>query len=78
MDKMDTMKIVGQVASVLVIVGALNWLLIGSLNLNIVQKTVGDKKDETKQGVLERAVYILVGLSAVYLVYQKYMMKEQL
>jgi uncharacterized membrane protein YuzA (DUF378 family) len=78
MDKMDTMKIVGQVASVLVIVGALNWLLIGSLNLNIVQKTVGDKKDETKQSVLERAVYILVGLSAVYLVYQKYMMKEQL
>ena len=78
MDTMDTMKIVGQVASVLVIVGALNWLLVGGLNVNLVQKTVGDKDDETKKSVLERAVYILVGLSAVYLVYQKYMMKQEL
>lgn len=76
MDKMDPMKILVQVASVLVIVGALNWLLVGLLEFNLVQKTVGDK-DKDKMSVLERAVYILVGLSAVYLVANKYMMKQQ-
>ncbi len=75
MDKMDPMKILLQVTSVLVIVGALNWLLVGALDFNLVQKTVGDK-DKTKMSVLERAVYILVGLSAVYLVANKYMMKQ--
>lgn len=76
MDKMDPMKILVQVATVLVIVGALNWLLVGALDFNLVQKTVGDK-DKAKMSVLERAVYILVGLSAVYLVSNKYMMKKE-
>jgi uncharacterized membrane protein YuzA (DUF378 family) len=76
MDKQDPMKILLQVAGVLVIVGALNWLLVGALDFNLVQKTVGDKDDETKLSVLERAVYVLVGLSAVLIVGNKYMMKQ--
>lgn len=78
MDTFDTsriMRLVGEVATVLVIVGALNWLLVGTLNFNLVQKTVGDKDDETKKTALERTVYILVGLSAVYIVYSKYIKK---
>ena len=78
MDTFDTsriMRLVGEVATVLVIVGALNWLLVGTLNFNLVQKTVGNKDDETKKTALERTVYILVGLSAVYIVYSKYIKK---
>ena len=76
MDNRDPMKILVQVASVLVLVGALNWLLVGALDFNLVQKTVGDKDDETKQTMLERAVYVLVGLSALLLIANKYMMKS--
>lgn len=45
----------------LTVVGALNWGLVGLLNLNVVSAIFG-----TASG-LERLVYILVGLSAVYL-----------
>lgn len=48
------------VAFVLVVVGGLNWLLIGVLNMNLVTALFGSVP------LLERAVYTLVGLSAVY------------
>ena len=44
----------------LVVVGALNWGLIGLFNLNLVSTLLG-------MGPLEKLVYILVGGSAVYL-----------
>ncbi|MFA6969728.1 MAG: DUF378 domain-containing protein [Candidatus Paceibacterota bacterium] len=49
------------VALVLVIVGGLNWGLVGILNFNLVATLFGD------MSVLARIVYALVGLSAVYL-----------
>ena len=55
------------VAFVLAMVGALNWGLIGiggfmSTDLNVVGMILGSMP------MLEWAVYVLVGLSAVYLV----------
>ncbi len=53
------MKALHVIAFILVIVGGLNWLLVGLFDLNVV----------TYLGTLvERIVYILVGLSAIYLV----------
>lgn len=49
------------IALVLVIVGGLNWGLVGILNFNLVATLFGD------MSVLARIVYALVGLSAVYL-----------
>ena len=43
----------------LVIIGALNWLLVGLFKLNIVEVLFGNI------GWLERVIYILVGLSGV-------------
>lgn len=54
------MKAVHTIAFILVIVGGLNWLAIGLFNWGIVDligMTIG------------RVVYILVGLSAVYLIF---------
>lgn len=48
-------------ALVLVIVGGLNWGLVGILNFNLVATLFGD------MSALARIVYALVGLSAVYL-----------
>jgi uncharacterized membrane protein YuzA (DUF378 family) len=51
------MKALHMIAWILVIIGGLNWLLIGLFNLNVVMY-LGD--------MLARIVYILVGLSALY------------
>jgi uncharacterized membrane protein YuzA (DUF378 family) len=48
---------------ILVIVGALNWLLIGMFGFNLVATIFGSV------GWLERFVYILVGLSGVWLLF---------
>ena len=50
------------VAYVLVLVGALNWGLVGAFKFNLVEKVLGDMT------MAARIVYILVGLSALYLV----------
>jgi len=44
----------------LVVVGALNWGLVGLFDFNLVTTLVG------AWPMVERLVYILVGLSAVY------------
>ncbi len=54
------MKGLHMVAFLLVVVGALNWGLVGLFNYNLVSALLG-----TWPGV-EKLVYVLVGLSAVY------------
>lgn len=53
------MKIVHMVAYALVIVGALNWGLVGLFNFNLVTALLGTMP------MLEKAIYVLVGVSAV-------------
>ena len=56
------MSTVGWLAWVLVVVGAINWGLIGAANLNIVETIVGS-------GSLAQVVYILVGLGGLYMLW---------
>jgi uncharacterized membrane protein YuzA (DUF378 family) len=58
---MNYMKVLHMVAFLLVVVGALNWGLVGLFNLNLVSLLVGSVP------MVEKVVYVLVGLSAVYL-----------
>ncbi|MAG78566.1 DUF378 domain-containing protein [archaeon] len=51
------------VALVLVIVGGLNWGLFGLFSFNLVDAILGGIP------ILARIVYILVGLSAAYMIY---------
>jgi uncharacterized membrane protein YuzA (DUF378 family) len=51
------------VALVLVIVGGLNWGLIGAFDFNLVDSIFG------AGSAISRVVYVLVGLAAVYLLY---------
>lgn len=48
-------------AFLLVMVGALNWGLVGLLNFNVVKTVVG------VYPTVESLVYVLVGAAAVYL-----------
>lgn len=53
-------KVIDVIAHVLVLVGALNWGLIGFLQFNLVTALFGEMT------VLSRIVYALVGLAAIY------------
>ena len=53
------MHIVKIIAYILVIIGALNWGLVGLFNFDLVAAIFGDMT------LLTRIVYILVGLSAI-------------
>jgi len=56
---MDTKQIVAWV----LVVGALNWGLVGLLNINVVESVLG------AGSLLTKAVYVLVGLAGVYKAY---------
>ena len=56
------MKTIKIIAIILVVVGGLNWGLVGLFNFDLVAAIFG------AMSVISRIVYILVGLSAVYLV----------
>lgn len=60
------MKDLSKVAGILVLVGAINWGLIGLLDFNLVTSLLG------ADTVYTRVVYLLVGLSALYVAYDMY------
>lgn len=54
------MKIIDKIALVLIIIGAINWGLIGIFKLNLVELIFGDMT------LLARIIYILVGISGLW------------
>lgn len=54
------MKIIDTIALILIIIGALNWGLIGIFELNLVEAILGSMT------WLTRIVYILVGISGLW------------
>lgn len=56
-------SIIDWIALVLVIIGAVNWGLVGALNLDLVAAIFGSI------AWLAKLVYILVGLAGLYTIY---------
>ena len=54
------MKILNHIVLTLVIVGALNWLLIGLFQFNLVDSIFGE------MSLLSRIIYGLVGLAGIW------------
>ena len=57
------MKTLYWVTLILLVVGGLNWLLVGLFNFDLVAAIFGD------MSVLSRVVYALVGISAVVVLF---------
>jgi uncharacterized membrane protein YuzA (DUF378 family) len=55
------LAILDWITLILVIVGGLNWGLVGLFKFDLVAAIFGE------MGIISRIVYILVGLSAIYL-----------
>jgi len=64
------MGMLGTVAMALVVIGGLNWGLVGLLNLDLVAMLLG------AGSMLAKLVYVLVGLSALYSLYGWMTMKK--
>ena len=60
------MKNLGMVAWILMVVGAINWGLVGAFGMNLVSAIFGG------MGMVENVVYVLVGLSGVYALAQHF------
>jgi uncharacterized protein len=58
------MKKLDVIAAVLLVVGGLNWALVGAVRFDLVAAIFGMQFGETS--LLSSVVYLLVGLSAVY------------
>ncbi len=59
------MRFLNAIALLLVIVGGLNWLLIGIAKFDLVAAITGDSFGETN--AISTIIYVLVGLSAIAL-----------
>lgn len=51
------------IALILLIIGGLNWGLVGALNFDLVEMLFGD------MSAISRIVYVLVGVSGIYLLW---------
>ena len=54
------MKFIDKIALALVIIGAINWGLIGIFNFNLVDTIFG------AMSIISRIIYILVGISGLW------------
>lgn len=57
---MNFMKVIDKIALILVIIGAINWGLIGIFNFNLVDSIFGT------MSIVSRIIYILVGISGLW------------
>ena len=57
------MKITSIIAFILVIVGALNWLLIGLFDFNLVAMIFGSLS------FVSRTIYTLVGIASLWMIF---------
>jgi uncharacterized membrane protein YuzA (DUF378 family) len=56
-------KLAYKVAILLIVVGALNWLIVGVMNVNLLERLVGPR--------ISTVLYVLVGLSALYVMFDR-------
>ena len=59
------MKILMYVAGILVLIGALNWGLVGLFEFNLVSLLFGEMTG------ISRLIYVLVGLSALWIIFDR-------
>lgn len=54
------MKVIDKIALILIIIGAINWGLVGIFNFNLVEAIFGGIS------AITRIIYILVGISGLW------------
>ncbi len=60
------MNLILKIAEILVLIGALNWGLVGLFRTDLVEKLFG------QMSPLAKIIYILIGVSAILLIFAKF------
>lgn len=60
MKGLNFMKVIDKIALILVIIGAINWGLIGIFDYNLVDSIFGT------MSIVSKIIYILVGISGLW------------
>jgi uncharacterized protein len=63
METTSTTRKIGWIATVLVVIGALNWALVGLFSFDLVAALFGTLSP------LSRIIYVLVGLAGLYMIF---------
>ena len=58
------MKTLDVLAAILLIIGGLNWLLVGAFEFDLVKSIFGEVP------FIQRTIYVVVGLAAIYQIFQ--------
>jgi uncharacterized protein len=69
---MKKMNIWDWLALILLVIGGLNWGLVGFFNFNLVDAVFG------AMSIVSRSVYALVGISAIYVAFMPAMSEERM
>lgn len=64
------MNILDWIAMVLLVIGGLNWAVVGIFSMNLVELVAGT-------GIVAKIIYVLVGISAIYMIIAALLKKEQ-
>ncbi|ADG82633.1 hypothetical protein Tfer_0329 [Thermincola ferriacetica] len=64
--------VLDRIALVLVIIGALNWLLVGLFNFDVVAYLFG-----SSTATLSRAVYVLIGIAGLWAITMLFRPREK-
>jgi uncharacterized membrane protein YuzA (DUF378 family) len=67
---MKKMGVLGWICQILVLIGALNWGLVGAFRFDLVYRIFG-------AGIVSRIVYIVVGVAAIFLIIDLFMPKSE-
>ncbi len=62
-DKLMEKSALDWIALILVIIGGINWGLVGLFNLDLVETVLGTIP------ILAKIVYVLIGLAGLYMIY---------
>lgn len=65
------MKVTDAIVTLLLVVGGLNWGLVGFLNFDLVATILGDMT------IFSRIIYAVVGLCAIYMVFSLKAMRRR-
>ncbi len=73
---MKKMSVLDWIAMILLIIGGLNWGLVGVANFDLVGAIFQGTNDIGSDATIAKIVYILVGLSALYMLVMAFAKKD--
>jgi uncharacterized protein len=62
-------KLISFLSHLLVLIGALNWGLVGLMNMNLITEFI-------KTEIVQKTIYVSIGLSSLYKIFEMIMPKN--